>query len=1260
MKTVMAIVLLCCAVSLAAAGVQIGNDQITMAAPRWTAVFSADDGSLLRLTQTGKQDTLLRGGEQGLWHARFLDNTSVDAIAFHAGAGDRSFSAQRAAGGQGLTLTYQAPELSVTVTVSAAAEGLDFTAKVTPKQKTLLDFALPGRLRFDPAQVTRFISPLGSGTSVGIACNAKFFQEQPQDKPNGWRPRMAGTQGYVALYGAPLDQRADQDAPVALTVTARGTEWLGQGLAGRLKDAQAVVNRPPTRAQADLVLVDSANGPYFSASHLGGTGYLWRLGGGVGDKDHKNAVDMVLAAVERLAASAPAGRTKIGLLALTRGPEKGGWSDVPVQEWSARFRQLRAAGSGKVQVVEIPSAAEMLKAASSGEYLTILNPYGEWAPSPDPGGMPVTADAVGKYVRAGGNWFEVGGYPFFYEMRPVRYLNMSTGYPPAFADFLHLDSVAGAASVYGIQPQTHAPWAAAKDSSLIFIPGRLGFGGDEKGGYCDRAFSAYIPAGQTWQPPLVRLAVGNTGPQDLVAYSAANAFTRRLQDKMSPQVLDKFRNAVMVFYAGNARDKTDHLSLLPMPTLIHFSDYLKGGFDKQYPDHLPPNANFGTPAEMRQFFDEAHKLGHMVMPYTNPTWWCDHPKGPTFEREGDAPLLKNLDGKPNYERYAANDGWTITFWHPAVQAANRKTVQQFTNEYPVDVLFQDQCGARGWLYDTNPASPTPYAYSEGLISQVDEDCRIKPLSTEGGWDRVVNYESQLCGMTWSIVPTEGGPTWTRALKYEYPAETWSVFPVAEYIAHDKTMMLHHDLGQFVTNRETLAWTLGLGFGLSYRTGASELTRDNRRQWLLWLDRLQKSVCAPYIGEPVKGFDHDRGGTGDEGVIRAGYGPVNLTANLEPKTVTENGKTLAPYGFYATAAGMVAANLQRVGSTEFGDEGVSFVTQGTAKQGDLWVYAPAEQAVAVEAPSGMKGAVTVAVDGQAAVKCAVTDGTLSLRLPSKSTTPRTAPPAELAGKAPKDWPGEKPAIGVLDFAGVTPNWTSIKPADWVDALSNSKPAKEQGVPVRRLTTVPELMAALQAGPTKWLAILNPYGEQFPTTGPGKWRESLDAIRSYVNHGGVWWEIAGYSFHQAIYPLAAGGWGSESVGPSGMGYLGLPVGGGEVDQTAEALRVPAEGRAWLGEGLANNIEKAMSAVNRGAPRGMEDPGHLTLVAGAEQDFIAGYRLEGWGWLWRGGGFDPNPQVIVPTVAASLEHIYNNPAAPVVVGGVRYLWHAKLQAQ
>jgi hypothetical protein len=92
----------------------------------------------------------------------------------------------------------------------------------------------------------------------------------------------------------------------------------------------------------------------------------------------------------------------------------------------------------------------------------------------------------------------------------------------------------------------------------------------------------------------------------------------------------------------------------------------------------------------------------------------------------------------------------------------------------------------------------------------------------------------------------------------------------------------------------------------------------------------------------------------------------------------------------------------------------------------------------------------------------------------------------------------------------------------------------------------------------------------------------------------------------------------------------------------------------------VEKAASAVNRGLPRSNDDPGHVTLVAGADQDFIGGYRLDGWGWFWRIGGMSPNPDAALPAAVAAMEHIFTNPPLPVKAGGVKYLWHATVVAK
>jgi hypothetical protein len=63
----------------------------------------------------------------------------------------------------------------------------------------------------------------------------------------------------------------------------------------------------------------------------------------------------------------------------------------------------------------------------------------------------------------------------------------------------------------------------------------------------------------------------------------------------------------------------------------------------------------------------------------------------------------------------------------------------------------------------------------------------------------------------------------------------------------------------------------------------------------------------------------------------------------------------------------------------------------------------------------------------------------------------------------------------------------------------------------------------------------------------------------------------------------------------------------------------GKAWLGADLAARVAKCASAVNRGTPSRPTAPATI-LVTGIDDGFIGGYRLEGWGTLWRVGGFNP----------------------------------------
>lgn len=162
-------------------------------------------------------------------------------------------------------------------------------------------------------------------------------------------------------------------------------------------------------------------------------------------------------------------------------------------------------------------------------------------------------------------------------------------------------------------------------------------------------------------------------------------------------------------------------------------------------------------------------------------------------------------------------------------------------------------------------------------------------------------------------------------------DTWEVYPLAQRIAHDKCVFFHHDLGKFVTGPAELAWTLGLGFNMSYRMSAQSVADARTMGWLAWIDRIQKSVCARATGEPVGAFEHRQSDT--------------------PFPASNASPALGP------------------------DDG--------AMRAEIWIFArPGEEAAAELppefAPPG--GRVTVTLDGGEPVRSRAAGGVLRLTLP----------------------------------------------------------------------------------------------------------------------------------------------------------------------------------------------------------------------------------------------------------------------------------------
>ena len=826
-------------------------------------------------------------------------------------------------------------------------------------------------------------------------------------------------------------------------------------------------------------------------------------------------------------------------------------------------------------------------------------------------------DSVKRFVYPGRGNYGLGmafNAKFFKPTGDKRrpYLAYRVQYPTLFADFAFLETVDGASvAVYGLQPRTGIePW----ENRTPFNPGATGVGGDAKGGWYDHAFALWAKVGGTWTSPKVRIASGLTLEDALADYAAANGFRRTLADKVKdPATLEKLKRAPLVLASDVTTETLMTLQeALPVPTLVHTTSFLRGGFDKQYPDVLPPNPKFGTQARFREVVDTLRARGHVFCPYTNPTWWCDEPRGPTFQKWGDGALAIQRDGKWRREAYGYRNkdkGFVQTYFHPGSHEGNRRTVRQFVEEIPADLLFEDQTGGRDWIWDFNPASPSPTAHSEGMLSMVQEHSRSLPLAAEDGWDHLAEYNTALMGCTWRLVPMTPDQMVLPLFKEDFPADTWTIEPVSLRLFHDKCLFYMHNLGLSVRHPREVVWMLALGFQMSYRANVQRFlgvdphlnTDRNERALYDYLHLLQKEVVSRLAGEPLVAFRHDRGpliASGkplarleDDGVIEATYGKATVKANLGDVPRTVGGRRLAPYGFSVEAPGLTAAWLA-------GED--PFVETKDGK----WVYAKVF-------PAGEK---PVAVPAEA--PC------------------RTARGAQVA---------------VLDLgADAPPCGTRMRPAEWLKALAPF--AATTGVRVVRLESAAALQAALADGPAKWLAVVNPYGENFPCLGAGRGLDMIEAVRAYVRAGGHWFETGGAPFNVAIYRDANGKWQQERMRGRQLDALKIsivPFG----DLPGKPMRLEAaQGSEWLPSSVRELLKSRTATIARGVAGTEGNPLDPVLVTNKGLCWFGGVRLGGVGTLWRLGGVMPDAPLATATVAATLERVWTTPPKPVSAAYVR----------
>ncbi len=1207
---------LCLAIVLMSSTAQIQfhrlETALTIEGPAYRCVLDARTGALARLGRAGSPPLSVGNADGNLWRLRFRDNSWLTASEAAAKA---PVEARWDETKGTLTLAWRAEKANVTVALMASQDRLEAVATVVNHwDQPALTLVLPSELAMPKDGLRLLTWP----ESTGLGLTAKWLEPPSDEAPSRWQDEPVADRLFRRLMGFGAQMLDLPGTAKPLQVTEMGRALLDSSVVSRLTQQEAAVVRPP-EGSPDAVILETDDGPYLSAFQLGGTGWFAYFAGGA---DEDVALPVVPNLIRAWAGKVEGG--KVGLISL-RGRGSGGWMSVAVRRWEETLPHA----VGNLGFFLIRSAAELRAALADSQVAAIVNPYGEHLPADSLAEGEALIDELKAYVQRGGVWIDSSGYPFYYLIKRGGYGRFTGSYPPMFADFVHLSSDNGQLAVYRTQLERE-----------IFVPARLELKGADVNGQpaavFSREFGTWVEPGKTWQAPPVVLLLGHDLKAAAQQYVSDNGFTRRLSEKMPTETLRKFRESLLLRLTGRrAADYLAYLPKVPSPTIVHMTEHLHVGFDKAYPDYLPPQPEFGTMDELRELYRRGHELGLLMMPYVNPTWWCD--QSPSLAKYGDAVLAVGLDGKTYREAYGYSEprsrGYSICALHPLVRELDDKCLRDFVDDLKSDVLFQDQIGARGWIYDLNPAEPTPYAYAEGMIEIARNDSKYVPLSTERGWDRIMNYEVQFCGVGYAVVPKKGRELWSPCF-WEFLGDgEWQSSPVALYMGHDKVAFALHDLGHFVDDEEALAMALPAGHQLSLSLAVGTPEGAQRYRWMQWLDTLQKQVASQYMLEPLDSFRHLR-----QLALEACYGPLTVVGSLEKEPVTVGSVELASPGYYVAREDgtLEAGRLVKYSGQSYDQAApLEFVRRRQGKQEQWWLYGTGR--VVLPAGTATRAAVKIP-EGEVPAALIERDGVRWVE--AQAPTAGVQPPAELAALEPAKWPQPPRFLGVISMepGGPSPGWADAGPDQWIDALNKSPVVGKLLLEVRKLTVPDDILRAC-AEPRRWFAILNPYGELFPVPSANRVSEMLDAVSRYIEHGGIWWETGGFSFYYPWWPVVQDGRIVRWEGGSGMGGLSRIVGPAEVlpdDPPAEPVIVTKEGRNLLPPETVGLLQGASAVVNRPMSAGH---GGWSLMTGQHGDYVAGYQAGGWGYLFRVGG-KGQIKLSLPFVEGTLAYLFRTP--------------------
>lgn len=287
-------------------------------------------------------------------------------------------------------------------------------------------------------------------------------------------------------------------------------------------------------------------------------------------------------------------------------------------------------------------------------------------------------------------------------------------------------------------------------------------------------------------------------------------------------------------------------------------------------------------------FNQAKSRGWLVMPYTNPTFWTVD--APTVNNLPPPLTIKDISvqdeaGNPQYECYGPNCGYAVSPYVPYVSQRLDQVMYDMTVTVPSDMIFEDQIGARPWMFDSNPSEPSPTAYIQGWLEHV-KLYKGNHLATELAFDRLAENEAGFYGSI--LLPQKLGQTETN-----FGDANWRVYPLALMLTRDKTLFYQHDLdlNTFSDTKYNILWNLAMGYNLGDDLRLTE-GDVHANPWLKLNGELQDHLLADYASERVTAFDDLA-----PNVTETRFQTVRVIANWSSSNsyATPEGHSLPVYG-----------------------------------------------------------------------------------------------------------------------------------------------------------------------------------------------------------------------------------------------------------------------------------------------------------------------------------------------------------------------------